>query len=147
PTYSKGYNRYSQDVLVPAFLAAYTGTDAQDIALIDNNANKNVRSNPFRFYLPKPNWKITYNGLSKIPAISKVLSNLVADHTCRGTLAMDSFVSTLYYQDIYSLGFPSFLDSNSGNFVPFFQVPNITISEQFGPLIGFDASFRNNVTA
>jgi cell surface protein SprA len=60
---------------------------------------------------------------------------------------MSSFVSALYYQDVYGLGYPSFLDSNSGNFVPFYQVPNITISESFAPLIGIDASLKNHLTA
>lgn len=146
PSYSKGYNRYSQDVLVPAFIAAYSGKDPNSAALIDNKANKNVRSNPFRYFMPMPNWRVTYNGLSKIPALSKIVTNLVVNHAYTGTMAMNSFISTLYYQDIYGLGFPSFLDSNSGNFVPFFQVPNITISEQLGPLLGFDAAFRNNLT-
>ncbi|RYD59555.1 MAG: cell surface protein SprA [Sphingobacteriales bacterium] len=146
PAYKKGYNRYAQDVLVPSFLAAYTGKSANDVAMIDNKATQNVRSNPFRYFLPMPNWRITYNGLTKIPAVSKIMTNLVVNHGYTGTMAMNSFVSTLFYQDIYSLGFPSFLDSNSGNFVPFFQVPNITISEQLNPLLGFDAAFRNRLT-
>jgi cell surface protein SprA len=60
---------------------------------------------------------------------------------------MSSFASSLYYQDVYALGAPSFIDSNSGNYVPFFQVPNITISEQLSPLVGFDAAFKNRMTA
>jgi cell surface protein SprA len=59
---------------------------------------------------------------------------------------MNSFVSSLLYQDIFSVGFPSFIDSNSGNYVPFFQVPNITVSEQFGPLVGIDAAFKSALT-
>ena len=60
---------------------------------------------------------------------------------------MNSFVSALFYQDIYSVGFPSFLDSTSGNFVPFYQVPNVTISEQLNPMFGIDAAFKNNLSA
>ncbi|MCD6063908.1 MAG: sprA, partial [Flavipsychrobacter sp.] len=146
PTYKKGYGRYSQDVLVPAFLAAYSGKSANDIPLIDHN-NDNVRSNPFKYYTPKPNWRVTYNGLSRMPLFSQYLNNLVLNHTYTGTIAMNSFVSALFYQDIYSVGFPSFLDSNSGNFVPFYQVPNITFSEQLNPMFGVDASFKNNVSA
>lgn len=145
PDYDKGYTEYSQDVLVPSFIAAYTGKDAKEVGLI-NYDNRNIRNNPFKAYRPMPNWRMRYNGLTKIPAIKKIANTLVVNHAYSGTLSMNSFVSALYYQDIYNLGFPSFIDSNSGNYVPFFQVPNITISEQLNPLIGFDASFVNNMT-
>jgi cell surface protein SprA len=49
------------------------------------------------------------------------------------------------YRDVYALGFPSFIDSVSHNYVPYFSVPNITITENFGPLIGIDATFRNSL--
>jgi cell surface protein SprA len=145
PNYKKGYTGYSQDVLVPSFLAAYTGKSANDVGLIDQR-NKNIRSNPFRNYVPMPNWRVAYTGLTKIPAIAEVMNNLVINHAYTGTLSMNSFVSALFYQDIYSVGFPSFIDSNSGNFVPFYQVPNVTITESLNPMFGFDASFRNNMT-
>lgn len=142
--YSKGYTEYSQDVLVPAFIAAYTGKTTDEVGLI-NYDNRSLRNNPFKAFTPLPNWRVRYNGLSKIPAVQSIANNIVVNHAYTGTLSMNSFVSALYYQDIYNLGFPSFIDSNSGNFVPFFQVPNITISEQLNPLIGFDAAFNNNM--
>lgn len=145
PNYQKGYTEFSQDVLIPAFVAAYSGKSANDVALIDYSSS-NLRSNPFKYYYPKPNWRVSYTGLTKIPAINKVMNNLVVNHNYTGTLAMNSFISALYYQDLFALGYPSFIDSNSGNYVPFFQVPNITISEQLSPLFGFDASFRNGFT-
>jgi cell surface protein SprA len=144
--YSKGYTEYSQDVLIPSFIAAYTGKDPNKVGLI-NYDNRNIRNNPFKAYKPMPNWRARYNGLSKVPAIADIASNVVINHAYTGTLSMNSFVSALYFQDVYNLGFPSFIDSNSGNFVPFFQVPNITISEQLNPLIGFDAAFKNNMQA
>ncbi len=145
PNYKKGYTGFSQEVLVPAFIAAYTGKPADKVGLVSND-NGSIRSNPYRNFFPLPNWKLTYNGLTKLPLFSSFLSNFVLNHAYTGTLSMNSFVSALYYQDIYSLGFPSFIDSNSGNFIPFYQVPNVTISEQFNPLFGFDASFKNNMT-
>lgn len=143
--YKKGYTEYSQDVLIPSFIAAYTGKKASDIGLIKYD-NRNIRNNPFSAYKPRPNWRGRYTGLTKIAAVDKIASNFIINHAYTGTLSMNSFVSALYYQDVYNLGFPSFIDSNSGNFVPFFQVPNITVSEQLNPLIGFDAAFRNNLT-
>lgn len=145
PNYKKGYTKYSGDVLVPSFIAAYTGKDAKNIGLVEQD-NGGIRNNPYRNYKPMPNWRIAYTGLTRIPFINKSLNNLVINHTYTGTLSMNSFVSALYYQDIYSLGFPSFIDSISGNFIPFYQVPNVTISESLNPLFGFDASFRSGVT-
>lgn len=142
PNYAKGYTEYAQDVLIPAFLAAYTGKSPDKISLLSNQ-NSNIKSNPFRGFLPMPNWNINYNGLGKIPALREQVSNIQLNHRYTGNLSMNGFVSSFYYQDLYGVGFPSFIDSNSHNFVPFFQVPNITISEQFGPFIGIDASLRN----
>lgn len=146
PNYTKGYTKYAQDVLMPSFIAAYTGRDAKTIPLIDYS-NETVRSNPFKYYRPLPNWRVAYNGLTKIPAVAAILNNLVFNHAYTGQLSMNSFNTSLLYQDALALGFPSFIDSNSGNYVPYFQIPNITITESFGPLLGFDASFRNSLTA
>lgn len=145
PEYSKGYGRYSQDVLIPAFIAAYTGKDPNKVALIDYS-NQNIRSNPFKFFFPMPNWRLTYNGLSKLPAFSDKVSNLAINNSYTGNMSMNSFVSSFYFQDFLGVGFPSFIDSNSNNYIPFFQVPNMTITEQFGPLLGFDVAFKNSLT-
>src|SRR5690606_31567027 len=93
------------------------------------------------------NWRVNYNGLTKIPFFARFLTNLVVTHAYTGSLSMNSFVSALFYEDIYSMGFPSFIDSNSGNFVPFYQVPNVTMTEQLNPMFGVDAAFKNNLTA
>lgn len=145
-SFKKGYNRYSQDVLIPAFIAAYSGRSGSSAPLLDYE-NQSIRSNPFRRYLPLPNWRLNYNGLARIPAFRNTFNSFTLTNGYTGTLSMSSFSSALYYQDVYNLGFPSFLDSNSGNFVPYFQVPNITISEQFAPVVGIDASLKNNMTA
>jgi cell surface protein SprA len=147
PNYMKGYTQYSQDVLIPSFIAAYGGNNARDVALIDYSDKENIRHNPFRKYTPMPNWRISYTGLSKLPMFQPIFNNLVVNHSYTGTMSMNSFVSSLYYQDLFALGYPSFIDSNSGNYIPFFQIPNLTISEQFSPLVGVEASFKNNVTA
>jgi cell surface protein SprA len=145
PEYKKGYGRFSQDALIPAFIAAYSGRDAETIPLLDYS-NTSIKSNPFHNYYPLPNWRINYTGLSKLPIFNDIFTNLVINDAYTGNLSVSSFATSLYYQDAFGVGFPSFLDSISGNYVPFFQVPNITISEQFGPLLGIDASLRNGLT-
>jgi cell surface protein SprA len=145
PSYKKGYTQYSGDVLVPSFIAAYTGKNASTIGLVEPQ-NQNIRSNPFKNYFPMPNWRIAYTGLTRIPFINRSVTNLVVNHAYTGTMSMNSFVSALYYEDIYSLGFPSFIDSISGNFIPFYQVPNVTIAESLNPLFGVEAAFRSGIS-
>ena len=138
--YYKGYNRYAQDVLVPAFIAAYTKKDPNTVGLLKNGNDGSVKSNPFGSYLPKPNWRLTYNGLSRIESLQKYITNFTISHGYSSTLSMNSFNSALLFQDTLLYGFPSFVDTISGNFVPYFLVPNLLISEQFSPLIGIDFS-------
>jgi cell surface protein SprA len=136
--YYKGYGRYAQDVLVPSFLAAYTNKDANSIELLRSGNGNYVKANPFAGYLPKPNWRLTFNGLTKIKPLDKVFTNFSVTHAYNSTLSMNSFNSALLYDDYLLLGFPSFLDTISGSFIPYFLVPNISINEQFGPLVGID---------
>jgi len=145
PDYYKGYTEFSQDVLIPAFIAAYSGRDPNKVALIDYN-NENIRSNPFRYYFPLPNWRLTYNGIGRMPSLQDKLSNfsITNNYTCN--MSMNSFVSNFFYEDLLGVGFPSFIDSNSHNYIPFFQVPNLTISEQFSPILGIDAAFKSSLT-
>src|SRR5690606_33566476 len=96
-------------------------------------------------YFPMPNWNLTYNGLSKLPAFRESMSNFSLSHGYTGNLSMNGFASSFYFVDMFGVGFPSFIDSNSHNYVPFFQVPNITITESFGPLLGLDIAFKNGL--
>jgi cell surface protein SprA len=144
--YAVGYGRYAQDVLIPAFVAAYTGKDPNTVALI-NEKGGDVTTNPFAGYLPKPNWHITYNGLSRIPWFSNIFTSFNISSAYNSTLSMNSFNSNLNYSDPSRYGQPGFIDTLTGNFVPYFQVPNLTISEQFAPLLDVDMQFVNMMQA
>ena len=137
--FAKGYGRYAQDVLIPAFIAAYTKKDPNTISLLKEN-NANVKSNPFSGFIPKPNWRLSYTGLSKIPALAAIFKNINITHAYSGTLSMNSYASALLYQDPFKFGAPGFIDTVSGNYIPFFLVPNVSMQEQFSPLIGIDVT-------
>ncbi|MEI6264075.1 MAG: cell surface protein SprA [Sphingobacteriia bacterium] len=137
--FARGYGRYSQSVILPAFLAAYTRENANTIPLIKDGGNK-ISTNPFRGIMPRPNWKITYSGLSKIPSLAASFSNITISHGYNGQLSMNSFNSALLYQDPFRLNAPGFIDTTSGNFIPFFLIPNVSISERFEPLIKIDVT-------
>jgi cell surface protein SprA len=132
-----GYGRYQQDVLLPAFIAAYTGKDPNTVSLI-NESGSGIKSNPFSGIHALPNWRLTYTGLTRIPALSDIFSNITITHGYNSTFSQNSFTSALLYYDPLHLGQPAFLDTVSGNYIPFYLIPNLTIQEQFAPLIGFD---------
>ncbi|MEO6404433.1 MAG: cell surface protein SprA [Ferruginibacter sp.] len=144
--YYYGYGKYAVDVLIPSFIAAYTGQDPKSVALIKQN-NPNLKSNPFRAIMPKPNWKIDYTGLSRVKGLDKIFTNFNISHGYNGSLSMNGFTSALLYQDVSRYGYPSFFDTVSRNFIPYYLVPNVTIQEQFAPLIGFDMMFTNQLQA
>jgi cell surface protein SprA len=145
PGYAKGYTRYAQEVLIPSFLSAYSNKDARTYPLLASEQN-NIKSNPFKNIMPMPNWLLTYNGLTKLPFFKEHFTNINIKHGYNGNLSMNSFNSSLQYRDVFSLGYSSFIDSNSGNYVPYFFVPNITINERFEPLIGVDLALKNSAT-
>lgn len=144
--YYVGYGRYSQEVLVPAFIAAYTNKDPMKVALM-KNANPKISSNPFSGILPRPNWRITYNGLSRIPGLEKIFTSFTVTHGYNSTLSMNRFESALLFQDPFRINYPEFIDTLTGNYVPYFLLPNITINEQFAPMIDLDMQFTNQLNA
>ncbi len=135
--YSQGYGPYSQDVLIPAFLAAYSKKDANKISL----------GLPFKNF-PIPNWRITYNGLGKYPWAKKIWNSVNVTHAYNSTLSVGAFASSLNFRGNNSgnIYFPSIIDPNSQNFISFFAIPAIAISEQFAPLIGIDLTWKNSLT-
>ena len=141
--YKLGYGRYAQDVLIPAFIAAYTGQDPKKVSLINQN-NGNIRANPFGGMLPKPNWNIMYTGLSKFPGLSEYFTNITLTNGYNGSLTMNSFTSSLNFaDDPMRRGTPTFLDPISKNYIPYFLIPNVTISERMEPLIGINVTTVN----
>lgn len=143
--YYRGYGRYAQDVIIPAFLAAYTQKDPLSISLVKNE-NPSLKANPFTGLKPKPNWNITYNGLSRINGLEKIFTNVTLRHGYRSTLSMNSFNSALFFEDPLRYGFPSFRDTLTGNYIPYFLVPNISLSEEFSPLFSMDLTFTNQLS-
>jgi cell surface protein SprA len=130
--FADGYDQNAQDVIISSFIAAYTGKDAGTVRL--NSLPK----------IPLPNWRITYGGLSKIAFLAERFSELSLRHTYRSTYSVNGFNSLLKYQE--NAGYVSSRDV-SQNFLPLYQFAQVSLSEQFAPLIGIDTRLRNNLTA
>jgi cell surface protein SprA len=135
PNYTKGYGPKSQDVLIPAFLAAYTKADANKVNL-----------NPFKAF-PLPNWRISYNGLTKFKWAQKIFTNFTITHGYNSTLTVNSFNTNLDYRGDGTPFGQTRLDSLNGNYFPLYNMPSIVMNEQLSPLLGVDMTFKNNITA
>lgn len=127
--YNDGYGGTQQEVLALAFLSAYTGKSPNGIDL-----------NTFP-RIPLPNWRITYDGLSKLPLFKKLFTSVNISHSYRATYNVNSFQRNINYQDAV---FPITRDVG-GNFLPRRELTQISMSEQFGPLIGVDVTWKNNM--
>lgn len=130
--YADGYDKSSQDVVVSAFLAAYTGKDA---------SSSSLSSFP---KIPLPNWRMNYRGLTRLSFLAERFSSIDIRHSYRSVYSVNSFNSLLRYEE--RNGAVNSRDVN-GNFLPLYQYAQVTIAEQFSPLIGVDTRFKNNVSA
>ena len=123
-----GFSNKHQEVLTHAFIAAYSGKNASTSSL-----------NPFK-NLPIPNWRISYNGLTKLDIFKEIFSNISISHGYSSTLNISSFQQPPLY-GIDSLERGSNLETeyrfNSG----------ISIIERLTPLIGIDVTTKEGLTA
>lgn len=124
--FPEGYSGSSQEVLIPAFLAAYSGKDASKIELT-----------PFPT-LPDLNWRITYSGLSKIESLKEIASNIQISNSYSSTYTVNSFQSIL--QDSGKT------NVYTGDYQSRYQIKQISLVERWGPFAGLDVTFTNNVS-
>ena len=133
-----GVNRNSADVLIPAFLAAYTGKDPKKVGLTAFPSLKSML----------PNWRVTYDGLIKIPAVKKYFKSLTLSHQYRCSYSVGAFTSFLNWVDAGQdgLGYiQSILNENPTPSSPY-SISSVSLTEAFSPLLGADATLLNNVT-
>ncbi len=135
-------DRNSADVLVPAFLAAYTGRDANRVSL-----------NPFLGILNiLPNWSVTYDGLSKLPWIKDHFRSVNITHAYVCKYSIQSFASYSTWVPALDngnrmLGFVRDVTTDMPIPSSAYDIGNITINEQFSPLIGVNVAMKNSMTA
>ncbi|HZY82553.1 MAG TPA: cell surface protein SprA [Cyclobacteriaceae bacterium] len=140
---TSGYQVQSQDVVIPAFIAAYTGKDANTVAL-----------SPFP-KMPIPNWRLDYNGLNKIGKLKDVFQSVTLSHAYSSTYQVTNFMNSLRYSNVQGI---SIWDYNTGsNFgtevngqkeiVPIYVISQVMISEQFAPLVGVNVRTKNKLSA
>jgi len=135
--YPIGYGPTSQEVLIPSFIAAYTGQSPERVSLDPFPSLKYMR----------PNWRVTYNGVvSKIEGLNKVMKSMSLSQTYRSTYNVGSYITNLNYDDqVYDDGW-SYIVNSANNFIPQFDINSVNITELFNPLVNVDVTWLNDVS-
>ena len=128
-------NPYSADVMVPAFLSAYTSMGGNSLSLFPALSRL------------LPNWTIRYSGLSKLPWFRDHFKSVNINHSYKSVFAIGSYNSYSTFQE-YMNGLGFIDDATTGNPSPssMFNVSQVSINESFSPLLGLDLTFNNNMT-
>jgi cell surface protein SprA len=133
--YYEGYGPTSQEVLIPAFLAAYGYRDARNVPLKAVQGLLSVM----------PNWKVTYDGLGRIEALQEVVNSITLNHSYRSTYTVGNYITNPYFTVDNSLGVPIAYDLQ-GNFMVEQNINTVTINEQFSPLFNINMDWKNSLT-
>jgi len=131
--YMEGFGSQHVDVIVPAFLAAYSGKGASDARLDYFNM------------LPRPNWTVNYNGLSKVAGFKEIFQNFSLRHGYSSTLTVNNFETALSYNESLK-GIPNNKVEDTRSFYARYEIPTIVVNEQFSPLIGIDLKTKNDIS-
>ena len=128
-------NQYSSDVMIPAFLKAYTSMGGNSLSLFPALSRM------------LPNWTIRYSGLGRLPWFNEHFKSININHSYKSVFAVGSYNSYSTFQEYMNgLGFVS--DAATGNPSPssMFNISQVSINESFSPLLGMDVTFNNNMT-
>ena len=128
-------NQYSSDVMIPAFLKAYTSMGGNSLSVFPALSRM------------LPNWTIRYSGLGRLPWFNEHFKSVNINHSYKSVFAVGSYNSYSTFQEYMNgLGFVS--DATTGNPSPssMFNISQVSINESFSPLLGMDVTFNNNMT-
>ena len=128
--YPLGYGAASMEVIMYSFIAAYSGQDPNSMSL-----------KPFPNF-PLPNWTVSYNGLTNIPAVSNVFRTVSINHGYRSSYSISSWASNMYYDPNNTIQ----TYENSDLIIPKYDMGQMVLSEQYSPLLGVDLGLKNTMT-
>ncbi|CAN5293820.1 cell surface protein SprA [soil metagenome] len=141
PQEGKNFELNHQEILIPAFIAAYTGKDTE-----------NMKTNTFPS-IPLPNWNVNYAGLSKVPFFSEYFASINLTHAYSSNFDVGNYTSSLLYSDDLDLRHEverapvAALRDEDGQLVlaPKFVIGQVVISERFAPLIGVNFRTKSRI--
>ena len=123
-----GYGKNNQAVLIPAFLSAYSGKNAETISL--NAVSKT----------PLPSWSISYSGFMNFDFIKDRFKRFSLGHAYRSSYTLNNFKSNLEYDPNNTN-----LTDDSGNYINEILYTNVNLVEQFNPLLKIDMELNNSL--
>jgi cell surface protein SprA len=127
------YGKTQQEVLLPAFFAAYTGQDASRVNL-----------DTFRD-IPIPNWSIKYTGLMKSKWFKKKFKRFSLSHGYRSSYSINSYQTNLEKVQLRTDGLPQ-VDPENGDLLSDLILNNVVLTDQFNPLIRVDFEMKNSIS-
>lgn len=129
-------DKYSGDVMIPAFLNAYTGMGSVGLNIFPTLASL------------LPNWTVRYSGLSQLPWFRDLFKSVNINHSYKSIYSVGAYQSYSTWLALNGdLGFVQ--DAATGSPIPssMFNVSMVSINESFSPLLGLSVTTLNNLTA
>lgn len=135
-----GYNSRQKEVLLYSFLSAYRGVNAANINI--PNVSQPNSTKGFFPTIPIPDWRITYNGLKKIPFFQQYFTTISLSHAYKSTLNMNGVRNDIEFDGSGAL-------DEEDNFVTNidYTTLDVSIQESFSPLAKVDMKFKNSILA
>ena len=130
--YPVGYASTYQSVLIPAFLAAYSGLSPDKI-----------QTDPF-LSIPLPDWRITFDGLGNLPFLKDFVSKITLNHSYSSTYTIANFQLNPNFDlnSFMNYGYSDAVYPTNGLFIPRYEISGIRLSEKFVPLLGLDIKWK-----
>jgi cell surface protein SprA len=132
PASQIGYGFNSQDVLIQSFVDAYHGRSS--------DGYKAKTFDPFAM-LPLPNWRVDYNGFADLPFVKKYFSSFTLNHAYSSIYNVGSYTTATSYTDEPTFNdsrYPFQVSPTTNQFLPYYVVGQVTISERLAPLVGIN---------
>ncbi len=141
------YDTTSQDVVIPAFIAAYSGRDINTVSL-----------SPFQ-KTPLPNWRLDYTGLSKLNGFKDLFQSVTISHAYQSTYSVSNYSNSLEFnsnddkknlsidQSVEGYNSSYFGKNVDGKLIPVYVISQVLMSEQFSPLVGVSVRTKSRLTA
>ncbi len=126
--YFNGFGPEHQEVVMASFLSTYAGIDP-------NETDLNVFN-----VMPKPNWRVSYNGLARLKPFAKTFTTFSLTHSYKSSLTVNSFNTNLLYDG------PTSVNPATRSYFARLVIPNLVLTETFSPLIGVDARLKNEMS-
>jgi len=126
-TANAAFKEAGQQVLLPAFIAAYSGDNAN---YVDLGLFKNI---------PIPNWTLRYNGLMKIGWFKENFSSFTITNGYKSSYTISNYTNNLQYDqsDLSKV-------NATGNYQSKLLIASASLIDEFSPLIKIDMKMKNS---